>query len=338
MNTITIVLYVIVVLLLLSLSTCISPVGKIALFVVATTGVVGEQILMEPKKGAAVYVGGATARAAKPKSVAKLKSAAKPKSVAKPKSAAKDDKPTENVNVYKKINLDKFDDDKIINLDGVDEDIKTIRDWFPDFIEDKNKLQITKESIFSLSRKDAAEKTTQDIKHVFGDEDISNLTITDATANVGGNTLNFAKNFKNVNAVEINPVNHEALDNNVKVSGFKNVNVINDDYVKVMNDIKQDVIFFDPPWGGPGYWKEKAITLELSGKPLYDVINDIKEKPKLIIIKAPKNFAIMEFKKNVDSDHVYDRSFFNHKKVFVRYGTGERPVKPAKQVPSDDLD
>lgn len=334
MNTITIALYLVVILLLLGLSTCISNTGKLVLFTVATASVLGEQMF---KSGGAVY-GGADSADSDKKPVKATGKATKPSGKSNGKSSEKSSKrstkPTEDVNVYKKINLDKFEDHKVIQMDGTDEDIATVRDWFPDFIKDKTKLQITKESIFSLSRKDASEKTTQDIKAVLGD-DLSKLTITDATANVGGNTLNFATHFKNVNAVEIDPVNHSALANNVKVAGLSNVNVVNDDYLKVMNTLKQDVIFFDPPWGGPGYWKEGPITLKLSGKPLYEVINEIKEKPKLIVIKAPKNFAFAEFKEHVDSDHVYSRGFYNHKKVFVRYGTGPRPVKPVEQVPSE---
>jgi 16S rRNA G966 N2-methylase RsmD len=230
--------------------------------------------------------------------------------------------------VYKKIDLDKFADNTVITLDSNDADYDTIREWFPDDIKDKNKLQIVKESIFSLSRKRDSEKTSESIKSILKDKDISTLTITDATANVGGNVLNFSKHFKSVNAVEIDKNAFSALSNNIKVAGLSNVKASNDDYDKIKNDLKQDVIFFDPPWGGIGYWRENNLMLKLGDKPIYDVIKEIKNKPDLIIIKAPKNFGFAEFKQKIDSEHVWFKKISNHMMVYVRYGTGPRPVKP----------
>jgi len=330
----------VVVLLLLSITDCISGPVKLALLAITTVSVVGEVMYTGGgiTGGAAKKANGKSDSKSNGKSNGKSEdaSASKPARASKPRSAKAGKKPTEDESTYKKINLDKFEDGKVIALDGADEDIATIRDWFPDYIKDKSKLQISKESIFSLSRKDASEKLSQSIKIILPDEDVSKLTITDATANVGGNTLNFATHFKDVNAVEIEPVAYSALENNVKVAGLKNVKTVNDDYLKVMNDLSQDVIFFDPPWGGPDYWKEKALTLKLGDKPLYEVINELKSEPKLVVVKAPKNFAFAEFKQHVNSDHVWSRRYYNHQMVFVKFGSGPRPVKPAEQVSSED--
>ena len=43
------------------------------------------------------------------------------------------------------------------------------------------------------------------------------LVITDANSNMGGNAINFAKNFKFVNSVEILPFHCDILRNNLNV-------------------------------------------------------------------------------------------------------------------------
>ena len=53
--------------------------------------------------------------------------------------------------------------------------------------------------------------------------------IADMTANVGGNTLNFAKHFDKVYSIEINKNTFDMLNNNIKVYGYKNIKTFNDD-------------------------------------------------------------------------------------------------------------
>jgi len=241
--------------------------------------------------------------------------------------------------LYKGVNLNNFADNTVITLDGDSKDYQILRSWFPDDIKNKEKLQITKESIYSLSIKDAAEKLTQSIKKVLGN--LKDLIITDATANVGGNTLNFATHFAEVNAVEIDDHAFQALENNIKVAGYKNVTTIHADYLKVMNEIVQDVIFFDPPWGGVGYWEEKQIMLKLDDKPIYQIINDLIIKPKLVVIKAPKNFALAEFKQKVESKHVWSRPYFKHQIILVSFeevDTQEQRCKDMQKTCPNDAD
>ena len=109
-----------------------------------------------------------------------------------------------------------------------------------------------------------------------------------------------------------------ALENNIEVAGHKNVDSICGNYLDMMNNLSQDVIFFDPPWGGPDYWRSNALMLELGGKPIWK-INDITVKPQLIVIKAPKNFAYKEFKRKVDSTLVSSNYYSNHQMIFVHF-------------------
>ena len=78
---------------------------------------------------------------------------------------------------------------------------------------DFTKLKLTNEALYSMNHPEESEILIKIIK----DNIKSNKTIviTDGTANVGGTTLNLAKYFK-VNAIELNPINCEALQNNIK--------------------------------------------------------------------------------------------------------------------------
>ena len=84
----------------------------------------------------------------------------------------------------------------------------------------KVKIMITEEGVFSVTPPEEAEKITQLIIKEFKyrlNKDIKDCVITDATANIGGNTINFAKHFKKVNSIEISDINFKALKNNINV-------------------------------------------------------------------------------------------------------------------------
>lgn len=127
--------------------------------------------------------------------------------------------------------------------------------------------------------------------------DSKNLVITDATGNVGGDTLSFAKYFKFVQSVEIKEYIAEYLRNNIRVYGFTNVTVFNDDYTQI--NLSQDVLYMDPPWGGASYKDKKSLTLSLSGVPLEHIINDVDKKTKLIVLKLPLNYDICHLMKSI---------------------------------------
>ena len=95
---------------------------------------------------------------------------------------------------------------------------------------------------------------------------LNNLIITDATAGIGGNTISFANNFFKVNAIEINKKRFDFLKNNINVYNFNNVEIINNDYIKIMKTLKQDIVFIDPPWGGRNYKNINLLNINLSGK------------------------------------------------------------------------
>ena len=185
---------------------------------------------------------------------------------------------------YRHIDLSKFSDAKTTLLNPNNDDHKEIIKWFPDIpnsgsssgtgsVSSNKKFRITKEGIYSMTRKIEAEQfATLLVKNLKEqhNKDSKGLTIMDATANMGGNVFAFAKYFKKVYAVEIDKVNLTALKHNVKVLQLKNVQIVHDDSIKLLTSSKSLVyphlIFFDPPWGGVNYDKTKPTELYLSDK------------------------------------------------------------------------
>jgi 16S rRNA G966 N2-methylase RsmD len=163
-----------------------------------------------------------------------------------------------------------------------------------------NKLQIDEIGKYSISKPKDAKFINDIIKTFFKDKEI---TVTDANGNVGGNTIAFGKSFKKVNSVEFSKQHCDMLKNNIKVFGLKNITVYCNNYLNIMNELKQDVVFIDAPWGGPDYKSKRSVRLffndDNNKKVLIEnVVNKIKDT-KLIILKVPKNLDFIHFFKIV---------------------------------------
>jgi 16S rRNA G966 N2-methylase RsmD len=170
---------------------------------------------------------------------------------------------------------------------------------------DFTKIQMSNESFYSVTHYKDADLICELIqKHIT--DNIKNLVITDGCANVGGNTISFLKHFKFCNAVEYLELHSKMLQNNIKLYGFTNYKIYNDDYTKISNKLKQDIIFLDPPWGGINYKYYDTINLYLSGKSLADIIENIISNAKLICVKAPFNYDVQTlYQKKFKEIHIY---------------------------------
>tara|TARA_B110000858_G_C17770451_1_gene459332 strand:+ start:387 stop:1136 length:750 start_codon:yes stop_codon:yes gene_type:complete len=182
---------------------------------------------------------------------------------------------------------------------------KDIKDFFPTTNIKTNKLQISNIGRYSVSHPKDALTTANIIASYFKTK---NITITDATANNGGNTIAFAKTFLKVQSVEIDKTEYDILVNNLKVYGITNVDTLNEDYTKIMLTLKQDVVFMDPPWGGPSYKKKKLLKLKLGHHFIETLINKLKDKSKLIVLKVPFNYDfsyLFKYSKYTNKFHIY---------------------------------
>lgn len=102
-----------------------------------------------------------------------------------------------------------------------------------------------------------------------------------------------------MNAIEIDEGRFQMLQNNLSVIDSKNVKCYNGDAVKLMPDLKQDVLFFDPPWGGPEYKDQDLVDIFLSGNSIGQICESVKEQIKYIVLKLPNNFNLEPFRKEV---------------------------------------
>lgn len=166
----------------------------------------------------------------------------------------------------------------------------------PDF--DFKKLMINDVGKYSITRPYEAKQIVYYIKESMN-KDIINLTITDATSGVGGDTIHFSKYFYSVNAIDILKENTDILLYNCNIFNIGNVNIINDNYLNIYNNIKQDIIYMDPPWGGVGYKHKKIVDIKLDDIPINEVIDNIVNYYKTsvdIFIKLPLNANTINLK------------------------------------------
>lgn len=185
---------------------------------------------------------------------------------------------------------------------------------FPDIDDNKlNNIQIDQESYKFITFASTAEEITNIIMNSLYDfpcpqfiniEDwnttslinrMTCLVITEMTAGVGGNVLNFAKYFKYVNAIEIDKIRYNYLTNNVLLYKYENVNCYNNDSYNLLiekDDIVQDIVFFDPPWGGSGYKKIEKIKLTFDKYSIENICRMLFERSttKMVVLKLPNNY------------------------------------------------
>ncbi len=131
-------------------------------------------------------------------------------------------------------------------------------------------------------------------------KDSRNAIITDAMAGNGGNTLNFSRDFKKVNAIEIDELTAEILEHNIKLYGIRNAVIFQDSFFNVINNISQNIIYIDPFTG-----ERTGKEIIIDGKSLADVINDISPYTDMIVLKASKNVNISDIKPNSVDDFTY---------------------------------
>uniref|UniRef100_A0A6C0BIR1 Trimethylguanosine synthase n=1 Tax=viral metagenome TaxID=1070528 RepID=A0A6C0BIR1_9ZZZZ len=117
--------------------------------------------------------------------------------------------------------------------------------------------------------------------------------ITDATSHVGGNTLSFhLSGFKTVHSVEIDPQICQMLIHNLQTYHLPTEHVHYGDYVAICRDLRQDVVFLDPPWGGPDYINNPCLDLYLGTTNIVEVCADLmsQHRASLIVLKVPINY------------------------------------------------
>jgi 16S rRNA G966 N2-methylase RsmD len=155
-------------------------------------------------------------------------------------------------------------------------------------------LMITRIGLYSISPDYVTEFIFNKInKHFIG---LDNYILTEANGGIGGDSILFTKYFKYVNIVELDKLHSNIINNNLKVYKRKNFKVYNNDYTLLYNKLKQDIVYFDPPWGGVNYHSKKTVDLYLSAINIIDIIIDLLKNKTKIILKCPYNYNVLSLK------------------------------------------
>ena len=162
-------------------------------------------------------------------------------------------------------------------------------------------LKYDSEGLWSISHPNHADELSKKIK-LFEKIGINMGVILDATAGLGGNTLSFANFFDKVISVEFNKKRFNLLNNNIDNYTFTNIDIYNIDFIKLLGILNEriDVVFIDPPWGGPEYKYDNNLMIRISNLELSDICHIISNycynnnKIKLIVFKLPYNFNLSE--------------------------------------------
>lgn len=171
-----------------------------------------------------------------------------------------------------------------------------------------NDFWFTPEGVYSMSTEKSARETNRVIARALGRSPKS-ITITDATACIGGNSIPFAEYFSRVNSVEVDQNNYAALKHNVELLNLSNITLHNSDYTKVYKDLPQDVVFADPPWGGIDYKSADKVRLKLGDMFIEDIVKDL---PCDVFVKVPLNFDLDKYRDVVsdrESKVVYEAKY-----------------------------
>ena len=80
--------------------------------------------------------------------------------------------------------------------------------------------------------------------------------------------------------------------------------------------MEQDVIFYDLPWGGKNYIEKEEVVLGLyNDNDLFisfsTIINQMKEKTKLQVLKIPLNFGFSKFLREIDYTKIKIHKIYN---------------------------
>jgi len=137
--------------------------------------------------------------------------------------------------------------------------------------------------------------------------------ITDGCACVGGNVISFACSgrFSRVNAVEFDQARARMLQHNVSVIAGREegsppaaTSVKSGSYLDLMRELHQDIVFLDPPWGGPEYKDVEKVPLYLGNQHLAEIVADLSSSASVngtryVVFKAPKNFDIDDMRRRL---------------------------------------
>ncbi|KFV80548.1 Trimethylguanosine synthase, partial [Struthio camelus australis] len=119
-------------------------------------------------------------------------------------------------------------------------------------------IKLDREGWFSVTPEKIAEHIAVRVSQSFNCD-----IIVDAFCGVGGNAIQFALTSKRVIAIDIDPEKLSLARNNAEVYGVADqIEFVCGDFMVLASDIKADVVFLSPPWGGPDYATAEIFDIQ----------------------------------------------------------------------------
>ncbi|KAM8966645.1 trimethylguanosine synthase [Pelodytes ibericus] len=147
-------------------------------------------------------------------------------------------------------------------------------------------IQLDEEGWFSVTPEKIAEHIASRVTQTFNCD-----VVVDAFCGVGGNAIQFAKTGKKVIAVDIDPVKLNLARNNAEVYGVADrIEFIRADFMSLAPDLRADVVFLSPPWGGPDYASAETFDIKTMMCPDgFDIFLLAQQITRNIIYFLPRN-------------------------------------------------
>ncbi|NXS06741.1 TGS1 synthase, partial [Neodrepanis coruscans] len=119
-------------------------------------------------------------------------------------------------------------------------------------------IKLDREGWFSVTPEKIAEHIAVRVSQSFNCD-----IIVDAFCGVGGNAIQFALTSKRVIAIDIDPEKLSLARNNAEVYGVADqIEFVCGDFMVLAADLRADVVFLSPPWGGPDYATAEIFNIQ----------------------------------------------------------------------------
>jgi trimethylguanosine synthase len=155
--------------------------------------------------------------------------------------------------------------------------------------------------VHSITRPKTAEIICDAIEKILKTKDI---VVTDVFSNIGGMCIALARRFATVNACELDPLHCKFLEHNLKAYEVHDkCKIYCGDSLKIVPRLFHDVVFLDPPWGGPEYKEQKMFRFPLlNGKThIGEFMRNIMKtsSAKLLLLLCPPNLDLDDMEKEL---------------------------------------
>ncbi len=185
-------------------------------------------------------------------------------------------------------------------------------------------IKVTEEGAYSYTKRADGQKTIEFLHQHLGS--LKKYSILDGTGNIGGDTILFGLHFKEVQSIEMDEENFKALKHNVELYDLDNVHIHHGDTMKMFDQFPTNILYLDPPWGGPDYKLKKELDLFLGQGDdarrldlfLRDEVLAAPKRPEYIVLKLPFNYNMFRLKEITAFERIHVLKIRNYRIVLLK--------------------